>query len=48
MSAETEKAVDLFATREDAEAMIEDLRGDEPGLADVLCVVGVELGEGAH
>ncbi|MDP8903847.1 MAG: hypothetical protein M3N29_00785 [Chloroflexota bacterium] len=33
VSAETEKAVELFVRREDAEAMIEDVRRDEPETA---------------
>jgi hypothetical protein len=44
VSAQTEKVVEFFLEREAAEAMIVEVRGDDPDLADVLCVDEVELG----
>ena len=43
LSPQTGKAVELFVRREDAEAMIEDVRADEPELAALLGVEPVEL-----
>jgi hypothetical protein len=36
VSAETEKAVELFVRREDAERFLEEVRGDDPKLAELL------------
>jgi hypothetical protein len=36
VSEETEKAVGLFVRREDAERFLENVRADEPDLADPL------------
>ncbi len=43
MSAETEHAVELFVRREDAEAFLEDVRGDDEELAGTLRLERVEL-----
>jgi hypothetical protein len=40
-----EEAIELFVRREDAEAMVEDVRHDEPELAETLAVEIVALGE---
>jgi hypothetical protein len=40
---ETEKAVGLFVRREQAERFLEDVRGDEPELAERLRLEPVEL-----
>jgi hypothetical protein len=44
-SAQTEKVVEFFLEREAAEAMIGEVREDEPLLADVLRVEAIELGQ---
>jgi hypothetical protein len=41
-------AVDTFLKREDAERFIEDVRRDEPALADALRIVMVELEAGGR
>ncbi len=43
VSAKTERAFELFVRREGAEAIVEDVRADEPRLADVLRVEPIEL-----
>ena len=43
MSAKTEQAIELFARREDAERFVEEVRDDEPELAELLSVEAVEL-----
>ncbi len=43
VSAETEKAVETFVRREDAERFLEDVRGDDLELAMKLRVEPVEL-----
>ncbi len=43
VSAETEKAVDTFVRREDAERFLEDVRVDDSELADRLRLEPVEL-----
>jgi hypothetical protein len=43
VSAKTE-VVEFFLERDAAEAIIVEVRGDDPDLADVLCVDEVELG----
>jgi hypothetical protein len=45
VSAQTEKVVEFFLEREAAEAMIDEVREDEPLLAQDLRVEAVELGE---
>jgi hypothetical protein len=42
-SRETEKAIELFVRRDDAERSLEDVRADEPALAERLRVERVEL-----
>jgi hypothetical protein len=44
VSAKTERVVEFFLERDAAEAIIVEVRGDDPDLADVLCVDEVELG----
>jgi hypothetical protein len=44
VSAKTERVVEFFLECGAAEAMIVEVRGDDPDLADVLCVEEVELG----
>ena len=44
ISAMTEKSVDLLLTREEAEAFITEVEGDEPDLAALLRVEEIELG----
>jgi hypothetical protein len=44
VSAQTERVVEFFLQREDAEAMISEVREDEPELAELLRVELVELG----
>ncbi len=44
VSVQTEKVVEFFFERDAAEAVIVEVRGDDPDLADVLCVEEVELG----
>jgi len=44
VSAEAEKVVEFFLKREAAEAMIREVREDEPGLAKDLRVEAIELG----
>jgi hypothetical protein len=43
MSAETEKAVELFVPREDADRFLEEVRGDDAELAELLRLKAVEL-----
>ncbi len=43
VSAETEKAVDTFVRREDAERFLADVQRDDPELADRLRLEPVEL-----
>jgi hypothetical protein len=43
-SAQTEKVVELFLEREAAEAMVREVREDEPVLAEDLRVEAIELG----
>ena len=43
VSAETEKAVDMFVRREDAERFLEEVRGDDPELAELLRLEAIEL-----
>jgi hypothetical protein len=43
VSAKTEKVVEFFLEREAAEAMIGEVREDEPVLAEDLWVVAIEL-----
>ena len=43
VSAQTEKVVEFFLEREAAEAMIREVREDEPVLAEVLRVEAIEL-----
>lgn len=45
VSLETEKAVDLFPTREDAERTLEEMRADESELAALLRVEPISLGD---
>jgi hypothetical protein len=45
VSAETETAVELFPSAEEAERMLAEVRADEPELAALLRVELVELGE---
>jgi hypothetical protein len=47
VSAETDRAIDLFPDREAAEAMLADCLADEPGWADVLSVERIELEVGS-
>jgi hypothetical protein len=42
---QTEKVVELFLEREAAEAMIGEVREDEPALAEELRVEAIELGK---
>jgi hypothetical protein len=42
-SAQTEKVVEFFLEREAAEAMIDEVREDEPMLADELRVEAIEF-----
>jgi hypothetical protein len=44
VSAQTEKVVEFFLERETAEAMIGEVRADEPVLAEDLRVEAVEVG----
>jgi sensor histidine kinase regulating citrate/malate metabolism len=44
VSAQTEKVVEFFLEREAAEAMIGEVREDEPGLAEELRVEAFESG----
>jgi Tic22-like family len=44
ISAQTEKAIELFLERERAEAFIAEIEHDEPRLAALLRVEPVELG----
>lgn len=45
VSSSLESAIDLFATRDEAEAMLTDVRQDEPELAEMLRVEVINLGE---
>jgi hypothetical protein len=45
-SAQTEKVVEFFLERETADAMISEVRKDEPALAEDLGVEAIELGLG--
>jgi hypothetical protein len=44
VSAQTEKVIEFFLERDAAEAMIRDVREDEPMLAEDLRVEAIELG----
>ncbi len=44
VSAETEKAVDTFVRREDAERFLADVRSDDEELARTLRVEAIKLG----
>ena len=44
VSAQTKKVVEFFLEREGAEAMIDEVREDEPPLAEDLRVEAIELG----
>jgi hypothetical protein len=44
VGAQTEKVVEFFLKRDAAEAMIREVREDEPGLAADLRVEAIELG----
>jgi hypothetical protein len=44
VSAQTEKVVEFFLERHAAEAMIDEVRADEPVLAEDLRVEAIELG----
>jgi Tic22-like family protein len=46
VSAENEKAVGLFVRREQAEHLLENVRTDEPELAERLRIEAVELDAG--
>jgi hypothetical protein len=41
------EAVDLFVVSADAEAIVEDVRQDDPALAETLSVEVIGLGEGS-
>jgi hypothetical protein len=41
--AQTEEALELFIRREDAERFLDEVREDEPGLAELLSVEAVDL-----
>jgi hypothetical protein len=43
VSTKTERVVEFFLERDAAEAITVEVRGDDPDLADVLCVEEVEL-----
>ena len=43
VSTETEKAVELFVRREDAETFLEEVRADDEDLAELLRLEPVEL-----
>ena len=43
MSAETEKAVEIFVRREDAETFLDEVRADDARLAALLRLEPVEL-----
>jgi hypothetical protein len=43
VSAKTEQAIDLFIRCKDAERLVEEVRDDEPELAELLSVEAVEL-----
>ena len=45
VSAQTEKVVEFFLEREAGEAMIGEVRGDEPELSEDLRVEAIELGD---
>jgi hypothetical protein len=42
VSAETEKAIELFVRSEDAERFVEEVRDDAPELAELLSVEPIE------
>ena len=44
VSAQSEEAIELFVRREDAERFVEEVRDDEPELADLLHVGQIQLG----
>jgi hypothetical protein len=44
VSAKTERVGEFFLESDAAKVMIVEVRGDDPYLADVLCVEEVELG----
>ena len=43
VSTRTEEALELFIRREDGERFVEEVRDDEPELAELLSVEAVEL-----
>jgi hypothetical protein len=45
VSRDLREAIDLFVARDDAEAMLEEVRQDEPLLAEALRVEVISLGE---
>jgi predicted Fe-Mo cluster-binding NifX family protein len=45
VGSQLEEAIELFVRREDAEAMVEDVRRDEPELAETLAIEVITLGE---
>jgi hypothetical protein len=45
VSRELEEAIDLFVARDDAEAMLEEVRQDEPALPEGLSIEVVTLGD---
>ena len=48
VSAQTEKVVEFFLTRDDAVAMIREVREDEPELADELRIEEISLDASAN
>lgn len=45
VSSDSREAIELFVMRDDAEAMLEEVRQDEPALAEALAVEVILLGE---
>jgi hypothetical protein len=45
VSRDLREAIDLFVARDDAEAMLEEVRENEPALAEALSVEVISLGE---
>ena len=43
----TERVVEFFASRHEAEETLEEILGDEPGWTSILEVVPLELGDAA-
>ena len=44
VSAQTEEAIELLIRRDDAERFVEEVRNDEPGLAESLSIERLKLG----